>query len=135
EFSMTLASLPSMTATHELVVPRSIPITFAIVLLSAKQASRTRSRRSGESPYPHEIVRIDLHEPAARRCGVYKNRQFGVQGGFRIVLRFAASPTRPAPASGKAASPVPYRDHERPRSLFTSTARAATAPPAQLDPY
>src|SRR5690606_29415939 len=36
-FSMTLASLPSMTATQELVVPRSIPITFAISLLSAKQ--------------------------------------------------------------------------------------------------
>ena len=29
-FSMTLGVLPSMTATHELVVPRSIPITFAI---------------------------------------------------------------------------------------------------------
>src|SRR3982751_721578 len=30
EFSITLASLPSMIATQELVVPRSIPITFAI---------------------------------------------------------------------------------------------------------
>ena len=30
EFSMTFASLPSMTATHEFVVPRSIPMTFAI---------------------------------------------------------------------------------------------------------
>src|SRR5215813_8430654 len=30
-FSMTLASLPSMTATQEFVVPRSIPITLLIV--------------------------------------------------------------------------------------------------------
>jgi hypothetical protein len=27
EFSITLACLPSMTATHELVVPKSMPIT------------------------------------------------------------------------------------------------------------
>src|SRR5208282_5724389 len=30
EFSITLGVEPSMTATHELVVPRSMPITFAI---------------------------------------------------------------------------------------------------------
>ena len=30
EFSITLGAAPSMTATHELVVPRSMPITFAI---------------------------------------------------------------------------------------------------------
>jgi|LauGreDrversion4_2_1035121.scaffolds.fasta_scaffold396569_1 hypothetical protein len=30
EFSMTRGKLPSITATHELVVPRSIPITFEI---------------------------------------------------------------------------------------------------------
>src|SRR6202000_3248450 len=33
-FSMTLAFLPSITATHEFVVPRSIPMTFPMVLLS-----------------------------------------------------------------------------------------------------
>ena len=32
-FSMTLGTPPSMTATQELVVPRSIPITFPILLL------------------------------------------------------------------------------------------------------
>jgi hypothetical protein len=31
-FSMTLAALPSMTATHEFVVPRSIPITAPLIL-------------------------------------------------------------------------------------------------------
>src|ERR1700692_4238761 len=32
-FSMTLALLPSITATQELVVPRSIPIAFAMIRL------------------------------------------------------------------------------------------------------
>jgi hypothetical protein len=34
-FSMTLASFPSMTATQELVVPRSIPITLLMLLLAS----------------------------------------------------------------------------------------------------
>ncbi len=33
-FSMTFGVLPSITATHELVVPRSIPMTFPMVRLS-----------------------------------------------------------------------------------------------------
>src|SRR5882757_9711950 len=32
-FSMTFGVLPSITATHELVVPRSIPMTFPMVLI------------------------------------------------------------------------------------------------------
>src|SRR5207344_2795598 len=32
EFSITLVSPPSMTATHELVVPKSIPMTFAMTV-------------------------------------------------------------------------------------------------------
>src|SRR6185503_7561713 len=32
-FSMTFGVLPSITATHELVVPRSMPITLAIVYI------------------------------------------------------------------------------------------------------
>ena len=31
-FSMTFGAVPSMTATQELVVPRSMPMTFAMVL-------------------------------------------------------------------------------------------------------
>src|SRR3954464_12470201 len=34
-FSITLGVLPSMTATHELVVPRSIPMTFPMVFISS----------------------------------------------------------------------------------------------------
>src|SRR5580765_8476891 len=33
-FSMTFAVVPSITATHEFVVPRSIPMTFPMVLIS-----------------------------------------------------------------------------------------------------
>src|ERR1700704_6187013 len=33
EFSMTFALLPSITATHELVVPRSMPIALAMMAL------------------------------------------------------------------------------------------------------
>ena len=32
EFSITLASLPSINATHEFVVPKSIPITLDIII-------------------------------------------------------------------------------------------------------
>jgi hypothetical protein len=50
-FSMTLGSLPSMTATQELVVPRSIPITLLIIhpLCSADHSGSlvTKHRRSG----------------------------------------------------------------------------------------
>ena len=34
ELAMTSESWPSMTATHELVVPKSIPMTLAIVFFS-----------------------------------------------------------------------------------------------------
>src|ERR1700704_3904367 len=37
EFSITFASPPSMTATHELVVPRSMPIALAIIVLLRRQ--------------------------------------------------------------------------------------------------
>ena len=44
-FSMTRGVFPSITATHELVVPRSIPMTFAIVyFLSFRQIGRALSR-------------------------------------------------------------------------------------------
>ncbi len=46
-FSMTLGVLPSMTATQELVVPRSIPITFAITDLSFWQTVRALEAAPG----------------------------------------------------------------------------------------
>jgi hypothetical protein len=41
---MTLGVFPSITATQELVVPRSIPITFAITNLSFWQTVRAHQR-------------------------------------------------------------------------------------------
>src|SRR5579872_1576310 len=43
EFSMTLGVDPSMTATHELVVPRSMPITLAIAHILSSRNRRPRS--------------------------------------------------------------------------------------------
>jgi hypothetical protein len=39
-FSMTLGVDPSMTATQELVVPRSMPMTLAMSVLSFRQIGR-----------------------------------------------------------------------------------------------
>jgi hypothetical protein len=39
-FSMTLGVAPSMTATQELVVPRSMPMTLAMSVLSFRQIGR-----------------------------------------------------------------------------------------------
>src|ERR1700731_3961361 len=49
-FSMTLALLPSMTATQELVVPRSIPIAFAISCSLFVRVKRFRCIEGHRSP-------------------------------------------------------------------------------------
>ena len=50
-FSITLASLPSMTATQELVVPRSIPMTLLMFpSFLADMAHKPAKRRPGQSP-------------------------------------------------------------------------------------
>src|SRR3984957_9835828 len=58
-FSMTFGVLPSITATHEFVVPRSIPMTFPMVLISfflrqvgwALTAPRSQPPTDKYSPY------------------------------------------------------------------------------------
>src|SRR4029077_9845562 len=52
-FSMTLALLPSITATHELVVPRSIPITLLMQTSCQKQ---DQTARIGAGPVPREMT-------------------------------------------------------------------------------
>src|SRR5208283_5684017 len=52
-FSMTLAALPSITATHEFVVPRSIPITLLMETSCQKQ---NRTARIGAAPVPREMT-------------------------------------------------------------------------------
>src|SRR4030081_1620682 len=59
-FSMTVALFPSITATQELVVPRSIPIAFAITGLLARRffykrpSAREQSRQL--NPSDHDIA-------------------------------------------------------------------------------
>src|SRR3984893_11015478 len=52
-FSMTLADLPSITATHEFVVPRSIPMTLLMETSCQKQ---DQTARIGASPVPREMT-------------------------------------------------------------------------------
>src|SRR5574341_1756107 len=56
EFAITTGSPPSMTATQELVVPRSMPMTFAILssltIPSLMEKYETGNRRSFSRPFP-----------------------------------------------------------------------------------
>src|SRR6202008_4113867 len=53
-FSMTLAFLPSITATHEFVVPRSIPMTFPMVPISFRWQQVGRAQMAPD-PEPPQI--------------------------------------------------------------------------------
>src|SRR6478672_150298 len=98
-FSITLGFFPSMTATQEFVVPRSIPITFAIPSLSFWQTVRAQVR------HPLRLTRASMQlawrrspntigAPAARAAGfprLYRSQAFGPQGegaSRAIKLRF-----------------------------------------------
>src|SRR6185503_698359 len=64
-FSMTLGAEPSMTATQELVVPRSIPITFAI-LRFLSQAMGSWPSRGAFRPIPlNQLAKPALGETHA----------------------------------------------------------------------
>src|SRR6266436_6355795 len=52
-FSITLAFLPSITATQEFVVPRSIPMTLLIDTSLEKQ---DRTARGSTVPIPREVI-------------------------------------------------------------------------------
>src|SRR5688572_812274 len=99
-FSMTFGLLPSITATHELVVPRSIPITFAIsepLFLAdrpgpeaapetcARRASRLAWRRSPSSGMPADS--------SGRVPRLYRRQPYGPQGeaGTRTSCRRRSS--------------------------------------------
>src|SRR6185503_13054070 len=55
-FSMTLGAEPSMTATHELVVPRSMPITLAIVYSSLSADGLLALMRGALRSIPIEFI-------------------------------------------------------------------------------
>src|SRR5512143_201158 len=82
-FSMTLGFFPSITATHELVVPRSIPITFAIYVLSFWQTVRALERHPASPPASGASVPKDFGKPADSCGGVprlYRWQPYGPQG-------------------------------------------------------
>src|ERR1700749_3960813 len=56
EFSMTLGVAPSMTETHELVVPRSMPITLAMYVYPHVSRDREAPKRPGHGE-PHPRMR------------------------------------------------------------------------------
>src|SRR5262252_7442358 len=70
EFSMTFGFLPSMTATHELVVPRSIPMTFPMVLMSFSLQQVGRALTAPRSKTPLDQILAIL-----RRYASYRRRQ------------------------------------------------------------
>src|SRR5512133_1596605 len=58
---MTTASPPSITATHEFVVPRSIPTIFAIVVLTSSElrvAFKHEQRISDSLPATRAVVSV-----------------------------------------------------------------------------
>ena len=79
EFSMTLVSPPSMTATHELVVPRSIPMTFAMTALSSlgrsSQAPQAPSRPPNTLPAGKTGSGQGLYRSYRLGCNVLDGRK------------------------------------------------------------
>src|SRR5262245_15590268 len=90
EFSITFGDLPSMTATQELVVPRSIPMTLPIFCplfggrsvwaLAAPGGTIDRlSGLSGSPPTPYELTVA----AALRRLGTYRGAGFSRKRDLR----------------------------------------------------
>ena len=70
-FSITFACPPSITATQEFVVPRSIPMTFAIFLTSCfRQAC---AARSGAVADPRHVCKLHYVNNATYDLGRYRN--------------------------------------------------------------
>src|SRR5512144_1448608 len=80
-FSMTRTSLPSMTATQEFVVPRSMPITLLICHLSCGEPARPTWRR--EDPHWWSLAN-DLPRYLSRRV-IYAGVFGGATGGVRAL--------------------------------------------------
>src|SRR5580658_3706682 len=91
-FSMTLAALPSITATHEFVVPRSIPITLLMQTSCQKQ---DQAARVGAVPVPREmtsaVARLTREIYVGRIAGttapaLEKNATFDRIGSLRVIV-------------------------------------------------
>src|SRR3984957_17863154 len=125
EFSITLGVEPSMTATHELVVPRSMPITFAISYTpssSARPPSPKAARPERRIPPITSQPSADVFrspsfnakfgqfgaffEPEPTSPGVYRWGVLSAQGAeaadsasFELLIPIGAKPPAPSPFS------------------------------------
>src|SRR6185437_10208029 len=72
-FSMTFAALPSITETQEFVVPRSMPITLLMSVLSFTAGSR--------GPSGHRVTPLEVLMGASpySNAGLYKSLPRGIQ--------------------------------------------------------
>src|SRR5690242_12394825 len=86
-FSITFAALPSMTATHEFVVPKSIPITFAMATSSSQQGP---AAPGGTARNPLGMVR-HIHFPFRDRGYIWRRaaRYNRASASFRQLSRSA----------------------------------------------
>ena len=85
-FSITLAFLPSITATQELVVPRSIPMTL---LMDTSFKKQDRAAWGSTVPIPREVV----VQPSPDFTGLYKSAARGATTPRPGCLGGLATPT------------------------------------------
>src|ERR1700694_269143 len=83
-FSMTLALFPSITATQELVVPRSMPIAFAMIRLLVQKM------RSGCLDCCSDPSIAARAEPVGRRFSAC-----GLAPGYRLTIQALRSVRAP----------------------------------------
>src|SRR5215472_4765044 len=92
-FSMTLAAVPSITATHEFVVPRSIPITL---LMDTSCQKQNRPARKAPSRSPGKCRQLQMGEGLRRRLYMCDerpacNRRPGLEAQSEDVFRVIVS--------------------------------------------
>src|SRR3954468_13813466 len=92
-FGMTTGSPPSMTAMHEFVVPRSIPITFAMLgsplLPAAVRCSENLSDFIADRARHRPPCNVQLvADPRVEEYGrLIVERSLDVQPGWQVVVR------------------------------------------------
>src|SRR4051794_39446285 len=110
-FGMTAGSPPSRTAMHELVVPKSMPIVFAMRCVSFGRKSKSDNIRCSGRPrvYDHAMggdeTRADLRATVAARSELGRAHEDELVDGFleRLDQRLAKRPeTRAVDPQSKA---------------------------------
>src|SRR6266849_6816917 len=109
-FSMTFGVLPSMTATHELVVPRSMPMTLPMVLTSSllRQVGRVLFGTQGEIPLYPRAAAAPPYAPRMPKSGKLLSVRMTNCGPLGWVTDEAGYRYQPLhPETGQAWPPMP----------------------------